>query len=72
MSDAFVELSHREALKITMGVLLPLRWRSDGWLGGRASGRRGPAYHPAALLKIYVYGYLNRMQSSRRLERECK
>ena len=29
MSGAFVELSHREALKITMGVLLPLRWRSD-------------------------------------------
>jgi transposase len=33
-----------------------------------ATGR--PAYHPAALLKIYVYGYLNRIQSSRRLERE--
>src|SRR3954468_5527965 len=30
-----------------------------------------PAYHPATLLKIYVYGYLNRVQSSRRLEREC-
>lgn len=31
-----------------------------------------PSYHPAALLKIYVYGYLNRIQSSRRLERECQ
>ena len=31
-----------------------------------------PAYHPAVLLKIYVYGYLNRIQSSRRLERECQ
>src|SRR5437762_5346955 len=30
------------------------------------------AYHPATLLKIYVYGYLNRVQSSRRLERECQ
>jgi transposase len=27
-----------------------------------------PAYHPSALLKLYVYGYLNRVQSSRRLE----
>jgi transposase len=31
-----------------------------------------PAYHPAILLKIYIYGYLNRIQSSRRLEREAQ
>ena len=31
-----------------------------------------PGYHPATLLKIYVYGYLNRIQSSRRLERETQ
>jgi transposase len=31
-----------------------------------------PAYHPATVLKIYIYGYLNRIQSSRRLERECQ
>jgi transposase len=31
-----------------------------------------PAYHPSALLKLYVYGYLNRVQSSRRLERGAK
>ena len=34
-----------------------------------ATGR--PAYHPGTLLKIYLYGYLNRIQSSRRLEREA-
>jgi transposase len=35
-----------------------------------ATGR--PAYHPAVLLKLYIYGYLNRVQSSRRLERETQ
>lgn len=35
-----------------------------------ATGR--PSYHPATLLKIYLYGYLNRVQSSRRLEREAQ
>jgi transposase len=30
-----------------------------------------PSYHPATLLKLYIYGYLNCIQSSRRLEREC-
>jgi transposase len=35
-----------------------------------ATGR--PAYHPSVLLKIYLYGYLNRVQSSRRLERETQ
>jgi transposase len=31
-----------------------------------------PAYHPAVLLKLYIYGYLNRVQSSRRLEKESQ
>src|ERR1035438_6827150 len=35
-----------------------------------ATGR--PAYHPSTLLGIYLYGYLNRVQSSRRLEQECR
>ena len=34
-----------------------------------ATGR--PAYHPSVFLKLYIYGYLNRVQSSRRLEREA-
>lgn len=46
-------------------------------LGGLGFGRAEPeatgrpGYHPAMLLKLYVYGYLNRVQSSRRLEREA-
>lgn len=35
-----------------------------------ATGR--PSYHPSVLLKLYIYGYLNRIQSSRRLERESQ
>jgi len=35
----------------------------------RETGR--PGYHPSVLLKLYIYGYLNRVQSSRRLEREA-
>jgi transposase len=31
-----------------------------------------PSYHPGAMLKIYIYGYLNQIPSSRRLERECQ
>jgi transposase len=31
-----------------------------------------PGYHPSTMLKIYIYGYLNRIPSSRRLERECQ
>ena len=39
-----------------------------GGVDPEATGR--PSYHPSALLKLYIYGYLNRVQSSRRLERE--
>ncbi|MBT5458029.1 MAG: IS1182 family transposase, partial [Rhodospirillaceae bacterium] len=46
-------------------------------LGGLGFGRVAPlstgrpSYHPSVLLKLYIYGYLNRVQSSRRLEREA-
>ena len=30
-----------------------------------------PAYHPSTMLKLYIYGYLNRIQSTRRLEKEA-
>ena len=31
-----------------------------------------PAYHPADLLKLYIYGYMNKVRTSRDLEKECK
>ncbi len=40
-----------------------------GRVDPKATGR--PSYHPSVLLKLYIYGYLNRVQSSRRLEREA-
>ncbi|WP_197331020.1 IS1182 family transposase [Ralstonia syzygii] len=55
--DAFVE-------ELDLGSL--------GFDGSIPSATGRPSYHPAVLLKIYIYGYLNRVQSSRRLERECQ
>src|ERR1700740_2634067 len=54
--DVFVE-------KLDLGAL------DFGGVDPKATGR--PWYHPSVLLKLYVYGYLNRVQSSRRLEREA-
>ncbi len=56
--DAFVEQLNLPAL----GFAFPKE---------NPQGRGRPAYHPAALLKLYIYGYLNRIRSSRRLEQEC-
>src|SRR5271155_238082 len=44
--------------------------RGLGFEGVVAETTGRPAYHPAMMLKIYVYGYVNQIQSSRRLERE--
>jgi transposase len=42
-----------------------------GFDGVTPAGTGRPAYHPAVLLKLYIYGYVNRVPSSRRLEREA-
>ena len=45
-------------------------WPSGfGGVDPEATGR--PSYHPSILLKLYIYGYLNRVESSRRLEYEA-
>jgi transposase len=54
--DAFVERLDLETLRFERVV-------------PEVTGR--PSYHPSVLLKLYIYGYLNRVQSSRRLEREA-
>jgi transposase len=42
-----------------------------GFIGVEPEATGRPSYHPSVLLKLYIYGYLNRVQSSRRLEREA-
>ena len=43
-----------------------------GFAGATPAGTGRPSYHHAVMLKVNLYGYLNRIQSSRRLERECQ
>ena len=45
---------------------------SLGFAGVEPEATGRPAYHPATMLKIYLYGYLNRIQSTRRLEQEAR
>jgi transposase len=52
-----------------VGELDLARLRFEG-MEPKATGR--PAYHPSTMLKIYLYGYLNRVQSTRRLEQEAR
>ena len=49
-----------------------LELREMGFEGVDPESTGRPAYHPSVLLKIYIYGYLNRVQSSRRLEQETQ
>jgi len=46
--------------------------KTFGFTGVDPAQTGRPAYHPAIMLKLYIYGYLNRVQSSRRLEREAQ
>ncbi len=48
-----------------------LALRDLGFDGVHPAATGRPGYHPSAMLKLYIYGYLNRVQSSRRLEREA-
>lgn len=53
--------------------LVPKRYLVNlGFEGAIPADTDRPAYHPAILLKIYIYGYLNRIQASQRLEREAQ
>jgi transposase len=68
--DEYVEEDN--AVRVIDVFVDALNLKALGFDGAVAADTGRPAYHPSVLLKIYIYGYLNRIQSSRRLERETQ
>ena len=68
--DDYVEPEN--PVRVVEAIVEQLDLRQMGFDGVDPSTTGRPAYHPAVLLKFYIYGYLNRIQSSRRLELEAQ
>jgi transposase len=68
LEDWIYEDNPVRTIEVFVGGLELADLEFDG-VDPEATGR--PSYHPSVLLKLYIYGYLNRVQSSRRLEREA-
>ena len=64
-------VSDDNAVHVIDGFVEALDLHGMGFERAIAKETGRPSYHPAVLLKLYIYGYLNRVQSSRRLEREA-
>ena len=67
--DEWVEKSN--SVRVVDSFVDALDLADLGFEGVEPAATGRPAYHPSVLLKLYIYGYLNRVQSSRRLEREA-
>ena len=65
-------ISEDNPVRVVDAFVDELDLRTLGFERATAAQTGRPGYHPATLLKIYVYGYLNRIASSRRLEREAQ
>jgi transposase len=65
-------VSESNPVRVVDVFVAELDLRQLGFEGVDPAATGRPAYHPAILLKIYIYGYLNRIQTSRRLEREAQ
>lgn len=61
-------ISDDNPVRVIKAFIDELDLRALGFEGVAPAATGRPGYHPAALLKIYLYGYLNRIPSSRRLE----
>ena len=68
--DEFI--AEDNAVRVVDAFVDELDLAALGFAGTTPATTGRPSYAPAVLLKIYIYGYLNRVQSSRRLERECQ
>jgi transposase len=62
-------VSEDNPVKVVEAFIDALDLERLGFHGMNPKATGGPAYHPSTMLKIFLYGYLNRIQSSRRLER---
>ncbi len=63
-------IAEDDAIRLIDAFVDQLNLKDLGFKRAQPSATGRPAYHPATMLKLYVYGYMNRIQSSRRLERE--
>ena len=67
--DDFIDESN--AVRVIDAFVDALDLAELGFGGVEAAATGRPSYHPSVLLKLYIYGYMNRVQSSRRLEHEA-
>ena len=65
-------IAEDNAIRIVDAFVNKLDLKALGFDGAEPSETGRPGYQPAVMLKIYIYGYLNRIHSSRRLERESQ
>src|ERR1700727_1022659 len=64
-------ISEDNPVRVIEAFVASLKLAELGFDGVEPETTGRPSYHPSVLLKLYIYGYLNRVQSSRRLEREA-
>ena len=65
-------ITENNTVRIVDAFISELDLKALEFQGLQPASTGRPSYHPCVLLKLYLYGYLNRIQSSRRLERECQ
>jgi transposase len=64
-------IEENNPVRVIEAFVEALNLAEHGFAGAEPEATGRPSYHPSVLLKLYIYGYLNRVQSSRRLEREA-